>query len=320
MNGEQYKRLHEALVAAFPDANSLRRMVRFGLDQNLDAVADTSTLNDAVFELLRWADSTNRIDHLIIAARNSNPGNSMLREIAEDLKLAADSRELESIVIQSVGFNDVAAWRYKMSKSELAVCRVEMGLKSGTAFLIGADLIITNYHVVKDAISGKFEPDKIVARFDYKTDIRGIAVQDGEEYRFARSWLIDSSPDDELDYALIRVEGNPGEMRVASQSDAPTRGWLVPVAHDFTPGETLLIIQHPERMPLKLSAGTFLRSKLSPPRIIHNVSTLGGSSGSPSFTSDWQPVALHNGGSPTENEAVPFSAILRELKSKGIEF
>jgi V8-like Glu-specific endopeptidase len=320
MNGEQYRSLHEALVAAFPDANSLRRMVRFGLNQNLDAVADTGRLNDAVFELLKWAESHNRIDQLIVAARNSNPGNSMLREIAEELQLAANSRELESVVIQSVGFNDVAAWRYEMSRSELAVCRVEMGPRSGTGFLIGADLVMTNYHVVKDAISGNFNPNNIVARFDYKTDMRGIAVQSGEEYRVADSWLIDSSPADELDYALIRVKANPGEMHVAGQPDAPQRRWLVPVAHAFTAGETLLIIQHPEGKPLKLSAGTFLRSKTSPPRIIHNVSTLGGSSGSPSFTSDWRLVALHNGGSPTENEAVPFSAILQELKSKSIEF
>jgi hypothetical protein len=107
-------------------------------------------------------------------------------------------------------------------------------------------------------------------------------------------------------------------VRVASQQDAPTRGWLMPVAHKFTRGEPLFTIQHPEASPLKLSAGSFQSFRSIPERIVHSVSTLSGSSGSPCFTNDWKLVALHNAGPAGGNEAIPFSAILREFQSKNI--
>lgn len=154
----------------------------------------------------------------------------------------------------------------------------------------------------------------MVLRFDYKTDGGGGTVQAGQEHRLAADWLIDSSPDDELDYALLRVEGRPGEMPVGGQTGAPARGWLTPQAHAFTKGEPLFIIQHPQARALAVSAGGFLSYSSSPPRIVHNVSTLPGSSGSPCFTSDWRLVALHNAGSAGGNEAIPFSAIIPKLR------
>jgi len=322
MNGKDQEKLFNALLVAFPDVSSLRRMVRFGLDQNLDAIANTSTLSSAVFELLRWAESTDEIVQLVLAARNSNPNNTALRTVAEDLQLAPASGELESIVIGSVGFSDVETWRQKMSRCELTVCRVEMpsgaNLRSGTGFLIRPDVVITNYHVVKYAIAGTFNAKDLLLRFDYKMDMSGKTAQAGQEFKPAVDWLIHSSPEQELDYALIRVTGKPGEMNIAGQSDAPTRGWLTPHPHVFTTGEPLLVIQHPNGKPLVISAGAFVRPKSPPQRIVHTVSTLGGSSGSPCFTSDWKLVALHNGGSTKGNEAVPFSAILSELTSKKI--
>lgn len=319
MSGEQQKGLHEALLAAFPDLGSLRRMVRFGLNENLDAIASTGKLNDTVFELLNWAVARDKIVTLIVAARNSNPDNAALRRVAEELRLAPDSAELERIVIASVGFTDVEAWREKMSRCELAVCRIELSPFSGTGFLIGRDVVITNHHVVRDAIEGILDPSDMVLRFDYKTDVGGTAVQLGSEFRLATDWLIDSSPAAELDYALLRVEGMPGELTVANQQDASTRGWLTPGTHTFTQGEPLFIIQHPEGKPLAVSAGSVLNHKSSQ-RIVHSVSTLPGSSGSPCFTSDWKLVALHNAGPVGGNEAIPFSAILDRLKSKNLVF
>lgn len=315
MSGEQQRQLYEALLSAFPDAGSLRRMVQFGLDQNLDVIADTSKLSDAVFELIQWAESRGKITKLIIAARNSNPDNPALRKVAEELHLAPDTSELESIVIPSVGFTDVEVWRVKMNRCELAVCRVEMpGGGFGTGFLIAPDVVVTNYHVVKNTILGVSDPKDVVLRFDYKTDESGTAVQLGQEYKLATDWLITSSSPGDLDYALLRVDGKPGEAPVAGQRGAPNRGWLAPQHHNFTIGEPLIIIQHPRAQPLKVSAGGALDYQTSPPRILHSVSTLRGSSGSPCFTSDWTLVALHHAGTPSHNQAIPFSAILTELQ------
>lgn len=320
MTGEQQGRLHDALLAAFPDVGSLRRMVGFGLNQNLDAIANIGKLSDTVFDLLKWAISRGKIAAVVVAARNSNPDNPALRSIAEELQLAPESAELESIVLRTVGFTGVEAFRERMSRSELTVCRIELAQYSGSGFLISRDVVITNHHVVKPAIAGAVNPIDVVLRFDYKTDVGGTTVQSGSEFRLATDWLIDSSPADELDYALLRIKGTPGEMHVAGQQDAPARGWLTSGAHTFTQGEPLFIIQHPNAKPLAVSAGSFISQRSSPRRIVHSVSTLPGSSGSPLFTSDWNLVALHSGGSVGGNEAIPFSAILDELKSKNISF
>lgn len=320
MTAEQQKRIYEALLAAFPDVGSLRRMVRFGLNENLDAITSIGKLNDTVFDLLNWAIARDKIVAMVVAARNSNPDNTALRRVAEELQLAPESAELESIVIQGVGFIGVEAWREKMSRSELAVCRIELSPSWGTGVLISPNAVITNYHVVKDAIAGVIKPISVKLRFDYKTDVSGSTVQSGSEFRLATDWLIDSSPTDELDYALLRVESMPGELPIAGQQDAPTRGWLTPAMHTFTPREPLFIIQHPTAKPLAVSAGVFVSQRLSPHRIVHSVSTLPGSSGSPCFRSDWSLVALHNAGSASGNEAIPFSAILDSLKSKNIMF
>jgi hypothetical protein len=320
MTGEQKKRIHEALLAAFPDLGSLRRMVSFGLNQNLDAIASIGKLNDTVFDLLDWAIARNKIVTMVVAARNSNPDNPALRHVAEELHLAPESAELESIVIHGVDFIDVESWRQKMSRSELAVCRIELSSTSGTGFLISPDAVMTNYHVMKDAIALGLNPISATLRFDYKTDVSGATVQSGSEFRLANDWLIDSSPVDDLDYALLRVEGAPGKMPVAGQQDAPARGWLTPTMHTFTQGEPLFIIQHPRARPLAVSSGGFINRKSSPQRIVHSVSTLPGSSGSPCFRSDWSLVALHSAGSGVGNEAIPFSIILDTLKSKNIMF
>ena len=83
--GATLKRLQEALLAAFPTRSALAQMVRVGLDENLDAVAAPETLSVAVFELIRWAEARGRLDELIAAARQENPGNRMLRAFAEEL-------------------------------------------------------------------------------------------------------------------------------------------------------------------------------------------------------------------------------------------
>ncbi len=318
MNGEQQRRLHQGLLGAFPDAGSMRQMVKFGLNQNLDAIANTSRLDIAVFELMQWAESRDKTISLVAVARNSNPDNAALRTIAEELHLAPVTSELEKIVISSVGITDVNAWHARMSRCELTVCSIEISPFFGTGFLIGPDIVVTNHHVIKEAITGAINPKEVVLRFDFKTDESGTTVQPGQEYKLAENWLIDSSPKNELDYAILRVEGKPGEMPVAGQHDAVNRGWLTPLSYTFTNGEPLFIIQHPEAKPLSIAPGSFLNHNASPQRIIHSVSTLGGSSGSPCFTSNWDLVALHCSGSSGGNYAVPFSTILPKLQMKKI--
>jgi hypothetical protein len=74
--------LQEALVAAFPSPSDLAQMVRFGLDENLDALTAEGSLRARAFELIKWADAHGKIEALVAAAREANPGNPLLAAFA----------------------------------------------------------------------------------------------------------------------------------------------------------------------------------------------------------------------------------------------
>ncbi len=78
LSGEQFRQLMEALGDAFPSRRDLARMVRIGLNENLDALASARNLNDTTFELITWAEARGQTVDLVAAARRANPGNPML--------------------------------------------------------------------------------------------------------------------------------------------------------------------------------------------------------------------------------------------------
>lgn len=73
--------LHRALSSAFPTRSALSRMVRFELDENLDALAAPSNLADTIFELIQWAEAHGRLADLFEGARRANPDNPMLLQL-----------------------------------------------------------------------------------------------------------------------------------------------------------------------------------------------------------------------------------------------
>lgn len=88
LTASQFKQLNEAFVDAF-DHGSLKRLVRFGLDENLDAIAGGSNFRDVVFNLTQWAKARGRLRELIDAAEDENPGNQVLRSFIESLSEAS---------------------------------------------------------------------------------------------------------------------------------------------------------------------------------------------------------------------------------------
>jgi hypothetical protein len=89
--------------------------------------------------------------------------------------------------------------------SAAAVCRIENppGTALGTGFLIGADLLITNQHVLKskDWLEGA------IARFDHRLDGTATAAP-GREIA-VRGDFYESSAAEEYDYALVRLASAP---------------------------------------------------------------------------------------------------------------
>jgi V8-like Glu-specific endopeptidase len=325
LSGRQKQTLNQALIKAFPVYDTLAMMVNFGLNESLAAIAGDGPLEYVAFKLIIWAEARGRLEVLLRAARNANPTNPQLLQFLEELQLASPlppAGELERILRSAAGFQNPTQWRERMAACELAVCRVEFQLSYenagiGTGFLVRPDRVMTNYHVMEDVIEGRVPAGKVVLRFDYKTELDGVTVKAGQEHRLAANWDLCHSPVRELDYTLLQVEGTPGSDPVGGQMGAPSRGWLTPVDHTFERTEPLLILQHPEAKPLKLAFGSVRDVDAPAKRIVHDVSTEPGSSGSPCFDSDWDLVALHHRGKDTGNRAVHFGAILEDLQQRG---
>ena len=61
-----------------------------------------------------------------------------------------------------------------MFRQEMRVCIVEVGgSPRGTGFLVGPNAVLTNYHVVAEAIEQKLAGDRLTFLFDYRVLANG---------------------------------------------------------------------------------------------------------------------------------------------------
>lgn len=347
LKGLQIKQLTDALIDAFPEQVRLAEVVRFRLDKNLNAYAMGDDLKAIVFRLIQAAEAEGWVDELIAGARESNPGNQKLFVIAQELKLATPMPteltargSLEKIIKKTNSFLNVNIWREALGKLESQVCRIEITKKNnarsfGTGFLIAPNVVITNYHVIEPIILEQATSNNVILRFDYK-QVEGKVINQGTKYSLVQNdWLIDQSPylpdeetrlptPDELDYALLRVDGVPGKEAIGTKPDpsSPERGWVkfTDEVYEFVPDTPLFILQHPQGEALKLGFDTeaIIGVNENGTMVKYRTNTEPGSSGSPCFDINWQLVALHHSGDPAYesakyNAGTPFSAICSRL-------
>ena len=156
----------------------------------------------------------------------------------------------------------------------------------------------------------------------------GNRLSEGREYRLDRKWLIDKSfyadnrlPNtDELDYALLRVKGNPGNNLMGEQG-SQKRGWIeLPTEeYEFSPNTPISILQHPEGKSLKLAFDTdgIIEVNQNRTMVKYKTNTEPGSSGSPCFNMNWDLIALHCMGEENQyNAGTPFDTICNRFKKK----
>nr|MDQ5825422.1 serine protease [Chloroflexota bacterium] len=252
---------------------------------------------------------------------------------------------------------DVAKWSEREGHIEPRICHITVqtnkGNKVGTGFLVARDIVMTNYHVVEPQIAAREgkttaqgltgSPEGVLLRFDYKKSADGTVTNPGREVRLNSKgdWLLDYSPyspldeqpqhrhaargSDELDFALLRLDGAVGEDSLGAGAMSYQRGWLTPTdSYDLQQGEPLIIMQHPRGRPLEIAGDSLFEMNEGRTRITYRTNTEPGSSGSPCFTFNWDLVALHHFGdketpfhSPEYNQGIPFDAILKRMESKG---
>lgn len=348
LQGAQLELLSESLREAF-SPQRLREMLKFKVGKRLDDYSLGSDYKEIVFELMTAAEAEGWTAELVVAARQSNPGNAALQGFAQAVTLAAVTPELERTIKEKSPYLDVEVFRARLGEIEAQICRIEIdtprGTVFGTGFLLGPDVVMTNHHVMDRVISGQVPATAVVCRFDYKRHATNV-VSEGTAFTLSANWLVDSSPPsaldlkpgprtampghDELDYALIRLDGAPGTKAAGARPDpnAPPRGWIkAGQPAPLQSGAPLLILQHPDSAPLKLAID--MSGVIGPngngTRVTYTVNTEGGSSGAPCFNTDWELVALHHSGDPNfdpdhkpeYNEGIPLAAIVALLTERG---
>ncbi len=101
-DGKQFKKIHEAMLHAFPNRDSLARLVRFNLNQDLQTIIRDTDQSTMIFELLEWADAHGNLDELLDAAIAENPGNKVLRTAVEQFYAVNNRKEVSKPLETSV--------------------------------------------------------------------------------------------------------------------------------------------------------------------------------------------------------------------------
>jgi hypothetical protein len=341
------------------DRDELSQMLRKRLSEKLDNLTGpNANFGTAVFNVVTWSERKGRTTELIRGGYAYNPTHPAMQAIYQKYGLATEASlqqggtvtaalkvtegGFEKTIKQRLPQLDFAVWRTQMTQVEGRVCRVEIDSNpAGTGFLVGPDSVLTNYHVLEEVIKGTVPPTKVACRFDYKVLADGSRVEGVVAPLHATDWNLDASPfsgaektqhpdnppptPDELDYALVRLARRLGEESFAPRggAEAQKRGWLAlpagPLA--FTKDMALMIVQHPDGMPLKLAVDTesVIGVVGNGLRVRYRTNTEPGSSGSPVFDLTWGLVALHHLGDPaadlppTYNQGVPLDQVRARL-------
>jgi V8-like Glu-specific endopeptidase len=241
-----------------------------------------------------------------------------------------DQAGLEEVLHSEDNFLDIYILEGAVQAS-LAVGLVECpeGNPHGTGFLINHDLLLTNQHVLKD----KAMLADACVRFGYREDANKVR-QPGRVVP-VKPDLYESSPAEQLDYALVQLAERPLQDLVMVGQH---RGYLPLAPRIMYDKERVNIIQHPGGDPLKVVlTQNRVVLNMTDTRLQYVADTMDGSSGSPVLNNLWQVVALHHSGIPYPpdspataakkvwkgimrvNEGIPIKAILADLKAKKLD-
>jgi V8-like Glu-specific endopeptidase len=341
--------LEDALLQAF-SLNSLSRMLRRHLGIVLEREVNTRQgLRYIVGDLVEAAVREQWRDDLVRGALADNSKHPLLKGAAKALNIqpAAPANGvpaapiavalLDAGMLEKIARDRGVSVRHQDFTKGLEalgrhMCRVEIPTDNatGTAWLVGPDLVLTNYHVIEEVQRNKVARADVTCRFDYAVD-RAQGLPCG----LAANWLEDWSPYaasdthadapeatvEEVDYALVRLARPVGNEGVGGGT---TRGWLRVSA---TPpvvlsDDIVMVPQFPDGRSLELSFGKALSYNESATRLRYDANTEEGASGSPCVTMALQPFGLHHASGPGRrlryNQCVPLRLVIQRLRRRGI--
>jgi hypothetical protein len=266
----QLEALLEALLHAYPAPNDLALMLHLRLNKSYQQYAPANTrYRVALFEVLVNVRAEGWLADLVNAALSDKPRNPKLRILdrAADLSRVPEVA-LETILRREGQFQDLYRWLDRLAGLAACICRVEYPINQpvGTGWLVGDDLVLTNWHVVRSVIGDNEKQKHLAFRFDYAADAQRI--QPGMVYEAADDGIVAlSSPRqselgngneeptaEELDFALLRMRrsavGAPGP------GGAPRAPVRLSRTGNLASGGIIFVLQHPNGAPVKLAVGT----------------------------------------------------------------
>jgi hypothetical protein len=318
--------LNEILADLYPTVEDSRRIVNAaGLPARFIAFNNVAINN--WFSILSQADLRGKVALIIDLAVLEYPDKAdVLNAIAKDEPPAvkgvdiqadvdwsgtSDSGELEKIIGNQSTLLPIAflARGLVVSKSVGRVVLASGG--SGSGFLVGENLLLTNYHVIRDEESAL----GTTLELNYQMTGDGLSAP-VSKYALEPERAFATSKED--DWTIVAVAGDPvGEWgSVDLKLATPAKGHYVS------------IIQHPGGGPKQVglfhNAVVFADDK----RVQYLTDTLPGSSGSPVFNHEWEVVALHHSGGWLRepgskvpyyrNEGIHINVVLDGIEAAGI--
>ncbi len=231
----------------------------------------------------------------------------------------------ENIEKKFRGVNNLTsiAWLSRGLELSKAVARIRTPEGSGTGFLIGPNLLLTNKNVIPDSQTAA----ESFADFNYQSgdfnnhQFPGLNYQKSWNSRLApvRRFQITSTgfcTNGALGYSIVQIEGNPAEE--FGFFDAADHG--IPVVNDY-----VTIIQHPLGGVKQISLTDNKVARVDGDFLQYVTETEPGTSGAPIFDQDWRIVALQqksgglqgaNGRSHYINQGVLINAIVRDARDQ----
>ncbi|MEA5550885.1 trypsin-like peptidase domain-containing protein [Anabaena cylindrica UHCC 0172] len=329
--------------------DELERFITFYMNTKPQDIRASNAGLEFIQATLAYFERHKKLANVVMGMRQWRPNDQELYSYSMKVGLAAKvippeipNFDLESIIHQETGIRNLMQWRSKLGKIENQVCLIKLkkdenskSIPNGTGFLIGDNLVLTNWHVVNHFIDTNGKPkaiksDSISAHFGFFAELDTNQDQAGITYLLDQaSWLVAHSPQEELDYALLRLERNAAEAggleNRPQDSNMAKRGHIA-MLDEISVREQmpLFIIQHPGGKPMGIAVDRVSKIENERNRIQYVTNTDRGSSGSPCFDANWNLVALHHAGGLQRltgevNQGIPVDKIFASLKSKNID-
>lgn len=358
----QFKKAIEALLAAYPDRDDLEFTLSISCDRLYADLTPKAARKAEYFNIMTKARAQGWATDLIVAVHEEHPGNALVAELATELSIveppataeppvlisAADEARADSAdadaqsALQRLVTSGDPSVNAEQLLHRLAVMgsrtgAVEIGgMHQGTCLLVGADVIMTNHHVIKPLLN--LGGDEVTVRFDRYVDENDV-IQTGWTVPLHANWLMhsrthgpadesndpDDTPDpDQLDYALVRLSRSVSDQPRPGQSEPRGFHSLRDTPADTPVGNHVTLIQHPAGAPRQMSFGHILSYGGANLRMRYSANTKSGSSGSPVANSKGQLIALHHAGDPNfahmakYNQGVPIKLIQDDITAAGL--